>query len=60
MAYARPFLVWGAYLPPVLKSGLIYGIVKSRYEGDIVFITRSRGGAEAEGNKNDITRVDGI
>ena len=36
------------------------GIVKSRYEGDIVFITQSRGGAEAEGNKNDITRVDGI
>ena len=39
---------------------LFLGIVKSRYEGDIVFITQSRGGAEAEGNKNDITRVDGI
>ena len=25
-------------------------LVKSRYEGDIVFITQSRGGAEAEGN----------
>ena len=37
-----------------------YVIVKSWYEGDIVFITQSRGGAEAEGNKNDITRVDGI
>ena len=43
-----------------------YGIVKSRYEGDIIFITQSRGraesrgGTEAEGNKNDITRVDGI
>ena len=33
-----------------------YGIVKSRYEGDIVYITQ----AEAEGNINDITRVNGI
>ena len=30
-----------------------YVIFKSRYKCDIVFITRSRGGAEAEGNKND-------
>ena len=41
-----------------LKSN--YGIVKSRYEGDIVVITQSQGGAEAEGNNNDITRVNGI
>ena len=42
------------------RSYVVYVIVKSRYEGDIIFITQSRGGAEAEGNKNDITRVDGI
>ena len=39
---------------------MCYVIVKSQYEGDIVFITQSQGGAEAEGNKNDITRVDRI
>ena len=32
-----------------------YGIVKSRYEDDIVYIIQSRGGAKAEGNINDIT-----
>ena len=36
------------------------GIVKSWYEGDIVYITQSQGRAEAEGNINNITRVDGI
>ena len=44
----------------MLGAKVVYGIVKSRYKGDITFITQSRGGAEAEGNKNDITRVDGI
>ena len=43
-----------------LNLAVIYGIVTSRYEGDIVYITRSRGGAEAEGNINDITRVNRI
>ena len=43
-----------------LDSDNRYVTVKSQYECDIVFITRSRGGAEADGNKNDITRVDGI
>ena len=31
-----------------------------QYEGDIISITQTPGGAEAEGNKNDITRVNGI
>lgn len=35
-------------------------IVKSQYECDIDFIIRSKGGSEADGNKNEITRVDGI
>ena len=41
------------------KSALpdIYVLVISRYEDDIVVITRDRGGAEVECNNNDIIRV---
>ena len=37
-----------------------YVLVISRYEDDIVVITRDRGGAEVECNNNDIIRVTGI
>ena len=53
------YLVYVSHLHGILYC-IVYGIVKSRYEGDIVVITQSRGGAEAEGNNNDITRVNGI
>ena len=39
---------------------VIYGIVITRYECDIIFITRVRGKAEDKGNKNDITQVNGL
>ena len=39
---------------------MVYVIVISRYEGDIIVITRVRGGAEDECNNNDIIRVYGI
>ena len=37
-----------------------YVIVIPRYEGDIIVITRVRGGAEDECNNYDVTRVYGV
>ena len=44
----------------VTNTNALYGIVISRYECDIIFITWVQGKAKDEGNKNDITQVNGV
>ena len=58
----------GMYIPVYMYCTIVllivitglYVIVISRYEGDIIVITRVRGGAEDECNNKDIIRVYGI
>ena len=65
--FGWPFLKKVIFTPVYIRmyiahvhSNCTYVIVKSRYKGGIVFITQSQARAEAEGNKNNITRVDGF
>ena len=41
-------------------SNLLYVKMKTWYKYDIIFITWSLGGAKAEGNKDNITQIEGI
>ena len=58
-----PTLTFGhtyAYVITYVIFIYMYVIVISRYEYDIIVITRVRGGAEDECNNNDIIRVNVI